>query len=156
MPLLTTQIEIAAPPATVRAKFLEFTQIPTYHANGFIRQIASSNDKAPTVLTNGDQLNVIVGGGSMKFSPTVLENSPEAFKWRGSLPGIFTGDHAFRFKEAGSDGKTTLFVQEEEFSGIFGFVYGEGWLAGKIGQTEATRKGFSSFNEDLKKWVEGS
>ncbi|RFU29026.1 hypothetical protein B7463_g7322, partial [Scytalidium lignicola] len=155
MPLLTTQIEIAASPALVRAKFLDFTQIQTYSPGGFIQSITSSTNKAPTELTKGDVLNCVLGGGSMKFSPTVLENSQQAFRWRGSLLGIFVGEHAFRFEEMVSDSKTTLFVQEEKFSGILGWVMGESWLARLIEQREATKRGFEGYNRDFKKWVEG-
>ena len=124
-------------------------------------------------MAPGDVLDVVVGGGSMKFSPAVVvnhlflllvnlaeadfinkENSPQKFSWLGSLPYIFNGEHRFHFKESKQGGKSTLFVQEEEFSGVLGWVMGESYLAGMMGQTEKTKKGFEGFNRDFKAWVE--
>jgi hypothetical protein len=83
------------------------------------------------------------------------ENSQQAFRWRGNFLGIFIGEHAFRFEEASTGGKTTLFVHEEDFSGILGWIMEKSWLAGLLGQEEATRKGFEGYNRDFKAWVEG-
>lgn len=84
------------------------------------------------------------------------ENTPRKFCWRGNLLGLFTGDHAFRFEPVESDENKTLFIQEEDFFGVFGWTMGKSWLANQLGAMENTEKNFQGFNEDLKAWVEGS
>lgn len=95
----------------------------------------------------------------MKVRPVILENSERCFKWVGSFMGIFTGQHFFRFEdvedEEGEEGKKTLFVHGEEFSGILGWIIGDGWIAGCLGMRVKTTRGFEGFNADLKAWCEG-
>ncbi|OJJ02133.1 hypothetical protein ASPVEDRAFT_131358 [Aspergillus versicolor CBS 583.65] len=162
MAIVSTSIEIAAPPTTVREKFLDFPSIPTYSPAGFIRSI-EPNDASITGknLKAGDKLEVTAGYGKWKFSPVVEQNTEELFCWRGSVPGIFTGAHIFRFESvSGSDtagsGVRTRLVHEERFSGLLAGVMGEGYLGSWLGMREDTRKGFESFNVDFKKWVESS
>ncbi|KKK23471.1 hypothetical protein ARAM_003975 [Aspergillus rambellii] len=107
MYIVSATTEIAAPPATVRAKLLDFKSIPTYSPNGFIRSITPVADKLPPSLEAGDQLKCVVGYGKMKFTSSVLENSPSKFSWSGSFLGIFIGEHMFRFEEVPGD-KTGL------------------------------------------------
>ncbi|KAL4913866.1 hypothetical protein BDW62DRAFT_205128 [Aspergillus aurantiobrunneus] len=161
---LTTSIEIAAPPATVRNKFLDFSSIPTYTPNGFVHSIAPTDPAiAPANLKPGDKLNCAMGYGKMKFSPVVVENTGAEFSWKGSVPGVFTGVHAFRFEEipspAGSTveaGARTKLVHEEVFTGLLSGLMGDGWLGGLLGMHEQSKKGFEGFNADFKKWVESS
>jgi hypothetical protein len=65
--------------------------------------------------------------------------------------GLFNGEHSFVFAE--KEGETE-FRQEEVFSGILGWIAGEGWLARRLGVREKTRMGFEGFNRDLKDWCE--
>ncbi|KAL2864770.1 SRPBCC domain-containing protein [Aspergillus lucknowensis] len=157
MYIISKSIEIAASPATVREKFLDFPSIPSYTPNGFVGSISPAPDKAPSALVPGDKLTCVMGVNKMKFSPVVLENSPAVFSWRGSLPaGIFTGEHIFRFEEVEGGIKTRL-VHEERFTGLLaGALMGRGWVSGWVGMREETEKGFEGFNEDFKAWVEGS
>jgi hypothetical protein len=94
----------------------------------------------------------------MQFSLIVQENTSSLFSWRGSLLGIFVGEHMFHFEEipgsAEGDQSRTRFVQEEKFTGLISFVMGEGLLAKSIGTREDTKKGFEGFNRDFKTWVE--
>ncbi|KAL2826446.1 hypothetical protein BDW59DRAFT_160966 [Aspergillus cavernicola] len=163
---ISTTIEIAASPTTVREKFLDFPSIPKYTPIGFVRAITPADPtKPPASLIPGDNLNCVMGYGKMKFSPVVVENSPAGFGWRGSVPGLFTGVHMFRF-EAVSDASTgavrggeeeggrTKLIHEENFTGLLAGVMGEGYLAGMLGMRESSRKGFDGFNEDFKAWVE--
>lgn len=58
------------------------------------------------------------------------------FGWVGSVPGIFTGEHVFRFEEipASEQGQSrTRFVHEETFTGLLSFLMGEGFLARRRG-----------------------
>jgi hypothetical protein len=73
------------------------------------------------------------------------------FRWRGTFLGLFNGEHSFIFEEKEEE---TEFKQEEVFSGILGWIGGEGWLARRLGVREKTRVGFEGFNRDLKDWCE--
>ena len=85
----------------------------------------------------------------------VKENTPQVFTWRGSLPGVFVGDHSFRFEKSSEGGKeSTLLVHGEEFSGILSFVMGDGMVANWAGQKAKTQAGFEDFNRRFKAWVE--
>ncbi|KAF4168864.1 hypothetical protein CNMCM6936_000809 [Aspergillus lentulus] len=158
MYLITTSIEINAPPATVREKFLDFPAISKYSSNGFIRSISPVDPTKPSIeLQPGDKLNVCAGYGKMKFSPVVSSNTPSMFSWIGSIPGIFTGEHMFRFEEiptSGQEQSRTRLVHEERFTGLLSFLMGGGFLASYVGLGEDSRKGFDGFNHDLKSWVE--
>ncbi|KFX96465.1 hypothetical protein O988_05293 [Pseudogymnoascus sp. VKM F-3808] len=88
--MVTTQIEIVSPPAIVREKFLQFDQIPKYSPNGQFKSIRPAVPNTP--LESGTKLRVELLDG-MKFDPVVKENSPTAFSWVGSIPGIFSGEH---------------------------------------------------------------
>ncbi|PWY71781.1 hypothetical protein BO94DRAFT_578646 [Aspergillus sclerotioniger CBS 115572] len=155
MPAITTTVEIAAPPSTVRAKFLDFASIPSYTPTGFIRSIVPADNKPPTTLQPGDKLTCIVGYGKMTFTPVVRQNTPSLFSWIGSLPGVFTGEHRFVFEEIPNQPGRTRLVHEERFSGMLGFLMGGNLMANAAGWNENTRSGFESFNRDFKLWVEG-
>ncbi|OAQ98960.1 hypothetical protein LLEC1_00602, partial [Akanthomyces lecanii] len=142
MTTVTTTKVIAASPEIVRSVMLDFSRLPEW-THGFIRSIEPAKDGN---LSEGDKLNVTLEGAS--FSPTILENSAQQFKWRGSIPGLFYGDHVFRF-EPGPRPETTLFTQSEEFSGILAFIIKLIPLGSK------QRDGFENFNEDLRRRVEG-
>ncbi|KAK9369481.1 hypothetical protein V1509DRAFT_457812 [Lipomyces kononenkoae] len=159
MYLLTTSIEIAAPPATVREMFLDFSSMPEYTPNGFLRSIAPAvSDKSPWDLKPGDQLKCSIDYGKMQISPIIHENTSSMFSWRGSLLGVFSGVHMFHFEEISGSGEgqqsRTRFVHEEKFTGLLSFLIGENFIAKWVGATEDTRKGFSGFNHDFKVWVE--
>ncbi|KAI9371366.1 hypothetical protein BJX61DRAFT_31167 [Aspergillus egyptiacus] len=172
MPTISTTIEIAASPAVVREKFLDFPSLPAYHPpdSAFIHSITPTDrtkcNNGPETLQPGDGIECVIGRGKMAFSAVVVENSPRAFGWRGSLPvpGLFTGVHMFRFEgvdaededETGEGGRTRL-VHEESFSGLLaGIMMGEGWLGSSawVGMRRETVEGFERFNRDFKAWVE--
>jgi len=142
-PILTS-IEIAAPPTVVREKFLDFSQIPKY-SSGFFKSVAP---KVPgTALEPGVLLETTIAGTTI--TPTIFENKPEVFSWKGGLPlGLLTGIHSFRFEESKVTPGSTTFHQDEIFTGI---------AAAPIlyAIRDSTTKGYESFNADLKKWVEG-
>ena len=60
-------------------------------------------------------------------------------------------EHIFRFSpsESGTPEHTT-FIQEESFSGIFGWVMDDTKLARIIGAREGTKTNFEAFNKDFK------
>ncbi|KAF2117208.1 hypothetical protein BDV96DRAFT_598134 [Lophiotrema nucula] len=151
MGLLTTSIEIAASPETVRQKFLDFASIPQYHPNGFFKSISPQDPSKP--LTPGDKLHNVLE--DMTIDPTLLENSPTCFRWGGSgLMGQFKGEHIFRFEPSTQTPGGTTFTHEEKFAGSLAFIIGPGPVGRMIGFRESTRKGFESYNRDLKAWCE--
>ena len=129
---------------------------------GFIRSIEPTSPK--NTIEKGDKLKVVLQGAS--FSPIVLvclrvlrhchaaltlyfqENSPHEFKWRGSLLGIFVGDHSFRFEPSKTTPGSTTFVHSEEFHGALVT------LLKIFPQGTKQKDGFDGFNRDLKRRVE--
>lgn len=141
MRTITTQIEIAAPPAEIWSILMDF---PAYGEwNPFIVDIQGS----PAV---GDRLRARLrppGGRSMTFQPRVTENQEgRLFQWLGRLgvKGIFDGRHSFRIRptDRGAD-----FEQSEEFTGV---------LAGPILRVirQRTEAGFRAMNRALKERAE--
>ncbi|MES2915780.1 MAG: SRPBCC domain-containing protein [Pseudomonadota bacterium] len=109
---LTTEIDIAAPPARVWDVLTDLAAWPRW--NPFIRQIEGS-------LIVGTKLTTRMhptGGRPMTFRPVVTEVTPGvAFAWRGRLmvPGLFDGLHRFRLEAI--PGGTRLH-HSESFNGI--------------------------------------
>ena len=64
------------------------------------------------------------------------------------------GEHSFHFKPSEITNGGTTFVQEEKFSGVLSFLFGENWFARLIGIRAGTTRGFETYNEDLKAWCE--
>ncbi|KAK6334223.1 hypothetical protein TWF696_002724 [Orbilia brochopaga] len=148
---LYTTIEISAAPNTVREKFLDFSQLPVYHPNGFFISITTAVPNQ--TLERGVKLHNVLEG--MKFEPTVTENCPSRFSWGGSgLLGTFTGEHIFRFEPSTKIQGGTTFIHEEKFTGLTSFIMGQNLVARGIGLRESTRKGFERYNRDLKAWCE--
>lgn len=100
-----------------------------------------------SALQPGDTLKVTLP--NMSFSSTVVHNTPELFAWTGSIPGIFTGLHSFKFMPSEKEEGYTTFANCEEFSGLLSFLVGENWSMGKD-----TKSKFEEFNEELKRRVE--
>ncbi|PSN59992.1 hypothetical protein BS50DRAFT_579511 [Corynespora cassiicola Philippines] len=152
MYILGDTVEIAASPEKVREKFLDFSQIPNYHKDGFFKAISPAVPDKP--LEPGDVMHNTVDG--MTFKPVVLENSPAALRWVGSIPGLFSGEHIFRFDPSTKTPGGTTFVQEEKFTGALQFLMGDNFFERSVGLKEKTQKGFEQFNRDLKRWCEES
>ncbi|KAJ6255800.1 hypothetical protein Dda_9410 [Drechslerella dactyloides] len=148
---LYTTIEISASPNTVREKFLDFSQLPTYHPNGFFKSIKTAvPDKA---FEPGVKLHNVLEG--MTIEPTLIENSATCFRWGGTgLLGTFSGEHIFRFEPSTKTQGGTTFVHEEKFTGLLSFIMGHNPVARGIGLRDSTQKGFERYNRDLKVWCE--
>ncbi|KAF2627272.1 hypothetical protein BU25DRAFT_368125 [Macroventuria anomochaeta] len=148
---LKASIEIAAPPSAVRAKFLDFTSLPSY-----TRAFESITSPKPgTELVKGDKVSVKLAN-SPAFSGVIETNTPTHFSWTGSLPFIFTGTHSFYFSPSDTTPNGTTFTQEEFFSGVLGYaLMGDNVVGRAVGMKEKTQKGWIRFNEDLKRVLEG-
>ncbi|KAM0710161.1 hypothetical protein Q7P35_002523 [Cladosporium inversicolor] len=154
MVLITTTTEITCSPAHLRkvlttpkrTQFLDFPRIPEW-TQGAIRSITpQAPNKPPKELVAGDKLTVQLEG--MSFSPVVLENSAQQFKWRGAVPLLFYGDHFFRFEDSKTTPGATTFSHGEEFKGILVAPFGWFGLGAKTGT------GFEKFNLGLKREAE--
>lgn len=139
---ITTEIEIAAPAATV---WNILTDLEHYHNwNPFI--IRSEGKVAVGKQIRNTML--LPGMSEQVFTPTVLEvETNKSFRWLGSLfvKGIFDGEHCFYLKELNPN--KTLLVQKENFRGILA-----GITLRYIG--EQTEQGFVAMNEALKVMAE--
>ncbi|CDO93722.1 unnamed protein product [Kluyveromyces dobzhanskii CBS 2104] len=138
---------INAPPSTVRNVFLDFGKYSEWAK--FITEIRLSDDKAGPVP--GSTLKVTLSfdeSSSQKMTPTINENSEDAFIWTGTLgtKHIFAGTHKFQFKPS-ADGQKTELIQSEAFSGFLRSPLL--WFVG-----DKTQKGFETFNIALKNRVE--
>ncbi|KAF2100883.1 hypothetical protein NA57DRAFT_54956 [Rhizodiscina lignyota] len=152
MYVLDKSIEISASPTEVREKFLDFSQLPNYHPNGFFRSIKPTIPDKP--FEAGDKVDIVFEfGGS---TATCLANSPTEFRWIGSVPLIFSGEHTFRFTPSTTTPGGTTFYQEEKFTGALSFMMGDSFVARQIGFQAKTKNGWERYNQDLKAWCEGS
>jgi hypothetical protein len=133
-------------------EFLDFDSLPKYHPNGFFISITPADPSKP--LTPGDKLHNVLSVGT--FDPVFLESSEHCFRWVGSLPYIFTGEHIFRFEPSKTTPGGTTFSQEESFTGALGFLMGDNFIGRAVGISEKSRAGWKKYNQDLKAWCEGS
>jgi len=165
---LECKIEIAAPPAAVRAKvsslpsnintlklitseFLNFTETPNWSPNGFIEKVSPIPPSTELRLVRNEPIEVQLAMGT--FKSTIVENIDEEFVWRASMPYIFTGTHHFRFTPSSTPGNTT-FTQVEVFTGVLAWVMGDSLVARWMGIREGTRVRWEAFNKDLKAEME--
>ncbi|XDG04368.1 hypothetical protein ABKA04_003983 [Annulohypoxylon sp. FPYF3050] len=144
---ISTEIEIQAPPATVRSVFLDFPRWPQWHKGWTVEPVDPS--KAPLQLEAGDRLRVNMHG--MAFHPTVKENSADSFQWEGALTGIIVGRHKFNFEPSKKNPGGTTLVQVEDFEGILTFLFKQG-----SSSSLKTIRNWDSFNADLKREIEKS
>ncbi|KAF6798894.1 activator of hsp90 atpase 1 family protein [Colletotrichum sojae] len=138
---ISTEVEIAAPPATVRSVFLDWER---YHEFTNVWTITTRTESTKAhELKEGDTVKASIKG--MTFKPKIVENKPELFSWCGSLPYIFTGTHSFHFRPSTQTPGGTVMTQEESFSGL---------LAQLIGPfpslMNGTRKNWREFDQDIK------
>ncbi|KAF7196985.1 hypothetical protein HII31_01685 [Pseudocercospora fuligena] len=141
-------IEIAATPERVREVVLDFAAYLSWHKGHFNSIKPKDPNKKGIDLIESDKLEVSLSSG-MNFSPAILEKSATRLEWRGSLPGIFTGDHCFEFHPSQNSAGGTRFLQYEDFSGLLSFTMKSTKKSG-----EQNSEGFVKFNEDLKRRCE--
>ncbi|KAH8598541.1 hypothetical protein B0O99DRAFT_591801 [Bisporella sp. PMI_857] len=148
---LECKVEIAAPPAAVRAKFLNFSQTPNWSPNGFIQKVSPIAPSTELRLVPDEPIEVQLAMGT--FKSNIVKNTPEEFAWRASIPYIFTGTHYFKFTPSATPGHTT-FIQVEYFTGALGWMMGDSLVAKLVGMREGTRVRWEAFNKDLKAEME--
>ncbi|KAH7156725.1 hypothetical protein EDB81DRAFT_854782 [Dactylonectria macrodidyma] len=145
MPLsVHAQIEISAPPATVRATFLNFAAYQGWHKGWEIEHVEVKD--AASGLQTGDKLKVNMQG--MVFHPTVEQNTPECFTWGGSAYGLFVGKHQFLFSPSKENPGGTTFIQSEEFKGPLTIFFWP-WR-----NKEFKSANWDAFNANIKKEAE--
>ncbi|OCL12560.1 hypothetical protein AOQ84DRAFT_274154, partial [Glonium stellatum] len=128
-------------------QFLNFSQIPNYHPNGFFKSIDPAIPNKP--LEPGVKMHNILEG--MTINPTLLVRLS---LFCSGLFGMFNGVHIFRFEKGTKTQGGTTFVHEEKFTGLLTFTMGDGFVARSIGLKESTKSGFERYNQDLKAWCE--
>ncbi|PVI06025.1 hypothetical protein DM02DRAFT_668007 [Periconia macrospinosa] len=143
---VTTSIEIAAKPSTVRSVFLNWSSYPSWTQRWTLTPLTPP-DRAPPSLQTNDKIKVDLKG--TVFRPTIVENTPTTFSWQGSLYGLFDGKHSFIFEESKVTPGGTTFVNKEEFTGLLTWFVREG-----SGGAEKAKVGFEAFNEDVKREAE--
>jgi hypothetical protein len=141
MRLISTSIDIAAPPERVWQVLTDFPAHPSW--NPFIELISGP-------LQAGAMLTVRVrppGGDGMTFKPKVVVSQPNRqLRWKGRLvlPGLFDGEHFFELEPAANG---TRFEHGERFSGLLVALMG----ASSFDQIE---RGFVAMNQAIKKRAE--
>ncbi|KXJ86520.1 hypothetical protein Micbo1qcDRAFT_168325 [Microdochium bolleyi] len=142
---VSTKIEIKASPAIVRATFMSWSKYPQWQPNPNWNLRASEAGKQPLELKQGDPLHVSMDGKA--HQPVVVENSPAAFKWKGSLFGVGSGVHQFHFNASEEHPGGTTFVQGEDFEGIAITLSSPWW---KNRSFDSEMGPWNKFNECLK------
>ncbi|KAH7122166.1 hypothetical protein B0J13DRAFT_567060 [Dactylonectria estremocensis] len=147
MPLsVLAQIEISAPPATVRSTFFNFAAYQEWHKSWKIEHVQVKD--AASGLQTGDLLKVNMQG--MVFHPIVEENTAECFIWGGSLYGLLVARHEFHFSPSKENPGGTTFIQSEEFQGPLTIFFWP-WR-----NKEFKSANWEAFNANLKKEAERS
>jgi hypothetical protein len=139
---LRTEIEIEAGPERIWEVLTDFEGMPEW--NPYITEISGK-------LETGERIRVHLKppeGRGMTFKPRLVKvDHGREIRWLGHLgvPGLFDGEHIFEL-DALPNGKT-MFVQREEFKGVF-----SGLILRSIG--DETLNGFTLMNEALKERAE--
>ncbi|KAJ6007093.1 hypothetical protein N7499_000757 [Penicillium canescens] len=139
--MITSTIEIAAPPAKVRDILLNFSAYPEWHTEWLKEIQVKDSNKTPQTLSSGDRIEVNIE--NFKFVAEVQENSENLFSWQG--PPVFTiaGLHKFHMEPA-NDGASTVFTQTEDLKGLLSFIMSPSLLGKKMAAH------FDIFHRDLK------
>ncbi|KAI8186673.1 hypothetical protein KHU50_001292 [Colletotrichum sp. SAR 10_65] len=139
---IATEVEIAAPPATVKSVFLDWHRFDQW--TKVWKMSTKDESKKPSELKEGDVVSTNLKG--MAFTPVILENSKELFRWNGSLPYIFSGAHSFYFRASEKTPGGTTMIQTEDFSGLLAFLMKPFW-----GFEKKTLANWREFDADIKK-----
>ncbi|OQD87612.1 hypothetical protein PENANT_c005G10896 [Penicillium antarcticum] len=139
--MITSTIEIAAPPAKVRDILLNFSAYPEWHTEWLKEIKVQDSKKTPQTLSDGDKIQVNIE--NFKFVADVKENTENIFSWQG--PPVFTiaGLHKFHIEPA-DDGASTVFTQTEDLKGLLAFIMSPSLLGKKMAAH------FDIFHRDLK------
>ncbi|KAJ5762479.1 Polyketide cyclase/dehydrase [Penicillium nucicola] len=143
--MITSTIEIAAPPAKVRDILLNFSAYPEWHTEWLKEIKVQDTTKTPQTLSDGDKIDVNIE--NFKFVAEVKitsqENTESLFSWQG--PPVFTiaGLHKFHLEPA-NDGASTVFTQTEDLKGFLAFIMSPSLLGKKMAAH------FDIFHRDLK------
>ncbi|KAK5120174.1 hypothetical protein LTR85_006655 [Meristemomyces frigidus] len=149
---IATEVTVDAPPAKVREVLLAFEDGPKW-THRFIQGLAVRRAGTGEAISAfeakpGDVVKLKTAQAGT--SDAVMEiNTPEKFGWRGGSMG-FVAHHWFDILPSPEGEGKTLFKHSETFDGGVAFLFMaysplRGWLEGL----------YKTFNEDLKKAVEG-
>jgi len=62
---------------------------------------------------------------------------------------VIAGVHRFKFLPSQRKKGHTLFVQEENFSGVFGLLFANNWLGRNLGMGSTVMQTYNEFNADF-------
>jgi hypothetical protein len=148
---LDTEIVIERPPEIVKAVFMDWSRYPLW--NPFITSLSLLKGDIDHPSSSVTQLKVSIKVDDkkpcMNFTPQLLINNTNEFRWVGTVLGkwFLAGEHWFQFIPL-ENGTKTRFVQGECFTGLGVSVFK------LMVSVENTRKGFIAMNEALKKEAE--
>jgi hypothetical protein len=124
--------------------------IPHYHSGFIVSLTPMPPGKTGIELVAGDRMYNVLGGITAR--PTILENSPTQFRWRGPWPythlNLLCGWHTFKFIPSTTTPGHTLFIHEETFTGPLA------WVMGLENPKRRTMAKFYKFNTDFRTWLE--
>ena len=144
---ISAEVEIQAPPATVRSVFKDFASYKQWSSWSIEPIDASAGKPSSELKPEEDRLKVDMKG--TVFRPLVKQNSTERFAWEGSLYGLLVGRHEFTWSPSDKTQGGTTLAQKEDFHGVLAFMFAPGWSPRK-----STLEGWNEFFADLKKEAE--
>lgn len=104
-----TQVMI---PASHDAVWQKLSDLPAYAAWN-----SRTHFDRPPVVGRRQRMRVKLFGLWMRVPVTIESCDPtHGLRWRGGLPGLYTGSHYFRIESAGPG--SCRFIQGEDFNGI--------------------------------------
>ena len=139
------EIVIDRPPEIVKAVFMDWPRYPLW--NPFITSLSllkgDIDPPSPSVTQLKVSIKVDDNKPCMNFTPQLLINNTNEFRWVGTVLGkwFLAGEHWFQFLPL-DNGTKTRFVQVQCFTGLSVF------------KLMVTGKGFIAMNEALKKEAE--
>lgn len=136
---INTEIVINATPEKVWKILVDIERYPNW--NPFITSIKGEMEKGSKIVVSIKPPN----GNGMTFKPTILTKiDHKELSWLGKVifKGLFDGKHKFELIDNGNG--TTTFIQSEEFTGVFVWLF----------NPQKTMSGFNQMNQKLKELAE--
>ncbi|KAJ5545008.1 hypothetical protein N7535_006603 [Penicillium sp. DV-2018c] len=145
--MITSTIEIAAPPAKVREVLLDFSAYPEWHTEWLKSVKIQDSSKTSEELVWGDKVEVNIQ--NFKFVAEIRDNTERLFSWQGPPVLTVAGLHKFHMEPA-NGGASTVFTQTEDVKGLLAFLMSPSLLGRKV------RAHWGIFHRDLKARAEQS
>ncbi|KAJ5138759.1 Polyketide cyclase/dehydrase [Penicillium bovifimosum] len=139
--MISSTIEIDAPPSKVRELLLNFSAYPEWHTEWLKSIKVQDSTKTSKELVWGDKIEINIQ--NFKFVAEIRENTESLFSWQG--PPVLTIAGLYKFHmEPANGGASTVFTQTEDPKGLLAFIMSPSLLGNKV------RANFDIFLRDLK------